>query len=205
MTSERLEPPTGRRRAPWPVLGVVCVAWFGFFALTPGLLDHGVGSLLSADFAVSVLIETGVVAVLGVGLLLTNRSAVARLLGRSRTRWAYAVPAVALLLLPLHFGLGIPFWTYVVWITASVIWQDLLTFGLLQSSLRRHLPAWSTVLAVAILFSAAHVLLLPDRFLHVLPWIAMLALGAVLAAITARLGTLHLVLALHLAFYFIAA
>ncbi|MGC0274633.1 type II CAAX prenyl endopeptidase Rce1 family protein [Pseudactinotalea sp. Z1739] len=88
-----------------------------------------------------------------------------------------------------------------------MFWQDYLTFGLLQSYLAERLPTWGTITMVAVMFWLGHALLLPDTFgpANPLAALAMLAMGALFALLRARLGTLHLLLALHLAFYFVFA
>lgn len=100
-----------------------------------------------------------------------------------------------------------PVAVYMFWMTVSVFWQDYLTFGLLQSYLGDRLPRWGAVAVTAVIFWLGHALYLPDRFgiASILPSLAMLALGAVFAALRAWLGRLHLLLSLHLAFSFIAA
>ena len=90
---------------------------------------------------------------------------------------------------------------------ASVLWQNHLTFGLLQHHLRAVLNGPATVLVVAALFALGHMLFLPDRFGtgNPLALLAMVALGAVLAALRERTGSVHLGIALQLAFYLVAA
>lgn len=179
--------------------------WFALFALTPGLLADGPGALLSRDVDLRLAAETVLVVVLAVALMCAFRRESRILFARGRTMWALALPAAALVALPFHYALPRPLLLYVVWMAASVLWQDYLTFGLLQSSVRRILPAWGSVLAVGALFMCAHLVYLPDRFFSPLPALAMLALGIVLALLRSWTGTLHVVLALHLSFYYLFA
>ncbi len=120
---------------------------------------------------------------------------------------AYAIPLIAGIALPFHYGLEYPVALYMFWMTVSVFWQDYLTFGLLQKYLAERIPTWAVLVASAVIFWAGHAVLLPDKFapVHLLPSLAILALGFVLASLRVRLGTLHLILALHLAFYFTLA
>jgi membrane protease YdiL (CAAX protease family) len=91
--------------------------------------------------------------------------------------------------------------------TVSVFWQDYLTFGLLQEYLGERLPTGPVLVLSAVIFWAGHVLFLPDKFapIHVLPSLAILALGFALASLRVRLRSLHLILALHLGFYVVFA
>ena len=59
----------------------------------------------------------------------------------------------------------------------------------------------------AAIFWLGHVLFIPERFGlgNWLPSISILALGVTLASLRVWLKTLHLILALHLSFYFLFA
>lgn len=198
------KPPQARS---WGGVVAVVLVWFGLWSLTPGLLSNGVGSLLTDDVALSVLIETVVALVIVAGLVMLHRRYNRELFARSWQLWMYALPLGAGIVLPWHYGLPLPLALYMFWMTVSVFWQDYLTFGLLQKYLAEWLPTWAVLLTSAVVFWAGHALLLPDRFAptQVLPSLAILALGLVLASLRVRLTTLHLILALHLAFYFVFA
>lgn len=111
------------------------------------------------------------------------------------------------IVLPFHYELILPVFLYMVWMTVSVFWQDYLTFGLLQSYLGERYPAWGVIVASAVIFWLGHALFIPDRFAptNVLPSVAILALGFILASLRAWLRSLHLLLAVHLSFYFVFA
>lgn len=186
---------------------LACLAWLLLWHLTPGLLASGIGTLVSEDASIATLVECGVALIVLAMLLATHRRRNTVLFARSRLMWLYALPAVLALVLPLHYGLPLPVGVYIFWMTVSVLWQNYLTFGLLQSYLRDDLPAWLTIVVVTTMFWLGHVVALPDQFgpgnpLASLPIVAM---GAVFALLRARLGTLHLLLVLHLTFYFIFA
>ena len=204
-TSEIVEHPDQVRS--WAAVVGAVVAWFGLWALTPGLLANGVGSVFTADDAVSVLIETILALVIVLVLVLLHRRYNRELFARSWSRWLYALPIAAGIVLPFHYDLSLPVALYMFWMTVSVFWQDYLTFGLLQKHLAERLPTWAVVVTSAVIFWLGHALFLPDKFGpgHLLPSLAMLALGLVLALLRAWLKTLHLILGLHLAFYFLFA
>src|SRR5699024_393787 len=125
------------------------------------------------------------------------------LFARSWQLRLYAIPVVLALILPLHYSMPLPITVYLAWMTVSVFWQDYLTFGLLQNYIGAHLPTWATVAVVAGIFLLGHALLIPARFAppHVLPALGILAMGVVFALLRTRLGSLHLLLALHLGWY----
>ncbi len=181
--------------------------WFGLWYLTPGLLDNGVGALFTDDDATTVLIETVVALVLAMMLVLLHRRYNRELFARDWSVWLYALPLAAGIVLPFHYGLSLPVALYMFWMTVSVFWQDYLTFGLLQKYLAERFPTWVVLVASAVIFWAGHALFLADKFAptQLLPSLAILALGFVLASLRVWLGTLHLILALHLGFYFIFA
>lgn len=205
--SAAVEPENKSRRLPWWALLVVCIAWFGLWYLTPGLLSNGVGHLFSDDLAASVLIETAIALVLAVALVLTHRRYNRVLFGRSWSIWLYALPVALAIALPFHYELILPVFLYMAWMTVSVFWQDYLTFGLLQSYLQERLPTWAVITASAVIFWLGHALFIPDRFAPTnwLPSLAILALGFALASLRVWLRSLHLILALHLSFYFLFA
>ncbi|MGO2110841.1 MAG: hypothetical protein ACTH31_04445 [Pseudoclavibacter sp.] len=194
-------------RIPWWGVALAVAAWFCLWFFTPGLLANGVGSWVTRDDSLSILIETAIALVLAVALVLVHRRYRRELFARSWQVWAYALPVVLAVALPFHYELSLPVGVYLFWMTVSVFWQDFLTFGLLQSYLGERLPRWGAVTATAVVFWLGHALYLPERFgaSSILPGLAMLALGLIFASMRAWLGRLHLLLALHLAFYFVFA
>lgn len=206
MTQARTSVVRTRSRRWWVVI-VAVVVWFGLWYLTPGLLSNGVGHLFTGDLGTSVLIETVLAAVLAVVLVLTHRRYNRVLFARSWSIWLYMLPVALAIVLPFHYELILPVFLYMAWMTVSVFWQDYLTFGLLQSFLGERLPAWGVIVASAVIFWLGHALFIPDRFAPAdwLPSLAILALGFVLASLRVWLTSLHLILALHLSFYFVFA
>lgn len=186
---------------------VAGLAWLLLWHLTPGLRANGIGSQFTDDPSIEVLIECGVVLVVLAVLGATHRRYTRGLFARSRLMWLYALPAVLVLVLPLHYSQMLPVGVYIVMMTVSVFWQNYLTFGLLQSYLQDYLPAWVSIVVVTAMFWLGHVVVLPDQFGpdNPLASIAIAAMGAVFALLRARVGTLHLLLALHLSFYFVVA
>ncbi|GIG38318.1 hypothetical protein [Cellulomonas phragmiteti] len=190
-------------RAPAVVVPAACAVWLALWWLTPGLHARGLGRLVTDDDGTSVLVESAVALVVLAVLLAAHRDLARSLVAPSRACWVYVLPAALAVALPFHYGLGLPVGVYMAWMAASVLWQDVLTFGLLQHHVGRRLSTPWAVGVVAVTFWAGHAWVLPDRFGLDRPVasLAMLALGAVLAVVRARLGTLHVLLALHLAFY----
>ena len=192
---------------PWWGVFLAVVLWFGCWYLTPGLLSYGAGSIFTDDLATSVFIETVLALFLAVILGLTHQRYNRVLFACSWTVWLYAVPLILAVLLPFHYQLVLPVFLYMFWQMVSVFWQDYLTFGLLQSYLGERLPAWGVIVGSAVVFWLGHVLFIPGQFGpdNVLPSLAILALGFILASLRVWLGSLHLILALHLTFYFVFA
>lgn len=194
-----------RTRPPGWTVVLACAIWFGLWYLTPGLLANGAGRLFTTDPDVSVLIETILAFVLAVALVLTHRRFNRVLFARSWSRWLYAVPVALAVTVPFRYELLAPVGLYMVWMTVSVFWQNYLTFGLLQGYLGERLPAWGVLVVSAVMFWLGHVLFIPDHFapVHVGPSLAILVLGFVLGSLRLWLRTLHLILALHLSYYFV--
>ncbi len=194
-------------RRSWTVVLSAVIVWFGLWYLTPGLHGSGAGSLITDDPALAVLLETVLAAIIAVVLVLTHPRDNRVLFARSRSLWIYALPAALAVALPFHYELALPVGLYMLWMTVSVFWQDYLTFGLLQRYLGDRLPGWSVILVSSVVFWLGHALFLPDRFapVHWLPSLAILVLGLVLASLRVWLGSLHLILALHLSFSLVFA
>lgn len=191
----------------WWTAVLAPVVWLGLWFFVPGLHAAGIGSLLSDDDATQVLIETVVALALSLLLVALHRRWNRDLFARSWQVWLYSVPILLALVLPLHYGLPLPVAVYIFWMAVSVFFQDYLTFGLLQNYLAETLPRWAVIVATAVVFYLGHAIFIPQNFAptNPLPALAILAVGAVFALLRARLKTLHLLLVLHLSFYFISA
>lgn len=195
------------RSAPsWWTLGAAVLVWIVLWYFTPGLHQNGIGALV-ADENASILLESTVALLILLLVALLHRRRTRQLLAPSRQLALYAIPSVLALALPFHYGMPLPLALYMLWMSVSVLWQDYLTFGLLQSYCRERLSGPASVLLVAVVFYAGHAIVIPHRFAppHWLPALGILAMGVVFAAIRERSGTLHLLLALHLGFYFLFA
>lgn len=191
----------------WARIIAAMALWFGLWSLTPGLLADGVGSFFTEEDAAQILIETILALVIVMTLVLLHRQYNRELFARTWSLWMYSLPLAAGIVLPFHYGMSLPLALYMFWMTVSVFWQNYLTFGLLQKYLAERLPTWAVLVASAVIFWAGHALFLSGMFSpeQWLPSLAILALGFVLAFLRVWLKTLHLILALHLAFYFIFA
>lgn len=190
--------------------GVACLTWLALWGLTPGLRSDGLGSRFADGFSTQVLIECAVALLVATALWWLRPRTTSRLFDRSRLRWLYLLPVALAVLLPFHYTMAAPVGVYLVWMTVSVLWQNYLTFGLLQSFLRERLPAGVTIVLVALMFWLGHVVFLPGNFAPthpsgVLAGLAILAMGLSFAWLRARTGTMHLLLSIHLAFYFVFA
>ncbi len=193
-----------KTRSPWWVLALAVALWFGLWFFTPGLHSNGLGPRFTYNPGHAMLIESLIVAILAMILILTHRTYTRTLFAPTRSLWLYALPLALAVAQPFHYGQELPVWVYIVWMAASVFWQDYLTFGLLQSYLSERLSLGAVIAVSAVVFWLGHVIFLPHRFgpEHIVASLAILALGFVLAWIRVRSGTIHLLLALHLAFYF---
>ncbi len=197
--------PQRSRSLPWAVLALVVVAWFGLWYLTPNMLSDGFGAMFSDDRDTAVTIESVTAFVLVLALAMLHRRYSGELFALSWTVCLYAIPIVAGAILPFHYSRDYSVALYLFAMAASVLWQNFLTFGLLQKYLAERLPTWAVLVTTAIVFWAGHALYLPASFApdNLAPSIAILALGFVLGGFRLWLRTLHLPLALHLGFYYI--
>ncbi|MDO4686312.1 MAG: hypothetical protein Q4A92_07150 [Corynebacterium sp.] len=189
---------------------VVVCAWFILWAFVPALLPVSVGTLVSDHHTSQLLIDISVAAILLVALAATHRKFHSQLFCRQWTIWLYALPCVALISIPLRVGFtgdifGQPAWLYVLMITANVLTQQYLTFGLLQSYLEQRFSLWPTVAITTTIFYLGHGIYIPDKFaiVYVLPVLFIFAVGFIFSAIRAYLKTLHTNIALHLFVYFL--
>lgn len=138
-----------------------CLVWLGLWGLTPGLLRNGVGSFVSEDPSTRVLLESALALLVLAVLAALHRHVIRRVFARSRLVRLYALPVASAAVMPLHCGMPLPVAVYAVWMTASVVWQNTLTFGLLQSRLGEHLPAKGSIALTAGMFWLGHAVYLP--------------------------------------------
>lgn len=192
--------------APWWTLGAAVLVWIILWYFTPGLHRNGVGALVT-DESASILLESAAALVILAVVALLHPRRTRMLLASNRQLVLYAIPVLLALALPFHYEMPLPLAVYMPWMAVSVLWQDYLTFGLLQSYLRERFSGLAAVVLVAVVFYAGHAILIPHRFAppHWLPALGILAMGVVFATIRARSGTLHVLLALHLGFYYLFA
>ncbi|WP_138944845.1 type II CAAX prenyl endopeptidase Rce1 family protein [Plantibacter sp. M259] len=200
---------TASRRFLRPISALVlAVVWFTLWCLTPGITDQGPVRLVAQEDTLVVFLESLIAGLLVIAIAILQRTHTRELFAPSRQRFLYVIPVALALTLPLHYELEFPVLLYIFWMTVSVFWQDYLTFGLLQRHLAASLPSRAVIPAVAVLFALGHVILLPDKFgllPNPLPALSMLALGLLLAWLRRRFTTMHLILTLHLSFYFVFA
>lgn len=198
----RLEP----SMACWAI-ALACLGWTALWYFTPGLHGNGIGSRYRDDAGTDILIETATAVVLLLIIVPLHKRYNRELFAPSKQLPLYALPVVLAVALPFHYTLPLPLPVYMMWMTVSVFWQDYLTFGLLQNYLRERLPTWAVIGGVTSVFYLGHALFIPDRFAPTQPLAALgiIALGIVLSALRTRLKTLHVLLALHLSFYFLLA
>lgn len=190
---------------------IAVLAWFCLWSLVPALMSWSIGSWLSSDDTVSMLVDIAIAALVLMVLFLTHQKFNKQLFKAQKTRWLYVLPEIALLAIPLRVGgidgdiFGNPAWLYVLMMTASVAMQQYLTFGLLQSYLGEKLSTPLTIMLTTLVFYLGHALFLADKFALMYPLNALfiVVLGVLFASIREKTGTLHANLALHLAFYFV--
>ncbi|GEN87515.1 hypothetical protein [Oceanobacillus sojae] len=196
---------SNNRILPWSSFLVICGGWLILWYLTPGLHGNGIGNLFTNNDESSIFLETIIALIIVIILIVTHKRCNQLLFHQSKWIYLYISPVVLALVLPFYYNLPLPAHLYIFWMTVSVFWQDYLTFGLLQSYLEEHLPMWTVILAVAIIFYIGHVVFIPDSFApaHVSSAFSILGLGIVVAFLRAKLKTLHIILVLHLSFYFI--
>lgn len=163
--------------------------------------------MLADDDSTIILLETGAATALLLAIVPLHQRYNRQIFARSQQTLLYALPLTLAAVLPFHYTSSLPLPVYMIWMTVSVFWQDYFTFGLLQSYLRERLPTWTVMGTVSIMFYLGHAVFIPERFAptQILPALGILGFGLVFSFMRARLGTLHGLLALHLAFYFIFA
>lgn len=191
-----------RKTLDWK-LGFIIVSWFFLFSLTVqvGLSTRFFRLFLSAD------IEPLAGAILNIGLLI--------LLMRFYRKWTkqlfeikakyiyglYAILVIAVATIPLHYHMKLPVFVYMVFIPISVLWQNYITFGLLQKYLRTYVSKVLTIVIIAICFVIAHIILIPNFATTPALIILTIILAVLFTYIREKTGTLHWLIFIHLLFY----
>lgn len=181
------------------------VVWLILFGLTVWIgLSLWLFDSLLGDESAALIAGALFNVVLLVPLALTHREWTRDLLAiRSRTPIILgAVLVVAGALVPLHYHLPNPVGVYLFITPVSVLWQNYITFGLLQGYLRQHVsPLWTAV-TLAVAFTAGHLIWISgfyERPVFVLTPLMALLFGY----LREKTGTLHWLLFIHLMFYFV--
>lgn len=93
---------------------------------------------------------------------------------------------------------------YFVWMAASVIWQNFITFGILYQKLMTTFSENVTMVLVMLIFLIGHMILLPDKFglEHFGGLLFILITTIILIVIRRFTHNLNLETALHLAFHY---
>lgn len=149
-----------RIRGPLTV-GIALVAWLFLLGLTVWIgLSSWLFELLLDDESAALIAGALLNVALLVPLVLTHWERTRDLFAiRSKTPVILgAVLVVAGALVPLHYHLSSPVGVYLLIMPVSVLWQDYITFGLLQGHLRQHASPLGTVAILTVAFTAGHLI-----------------------------------------------
>lgn len=103
----------------------------------------------------------------------------------------YAILAVAFVTIPLHYHLKLPVFVYMIFIPVSVLWQNYITFGLLQNYLRTYVSKNMAIGIIAVCFILAHILFVPNFITSPILIAITLIMALLFAYIREKTGTLH--------------
>ncbi len=189
---------------------IICV-WLFVWALIPAVAPWSIGRWLFPDQSkISLLVDIALGILVTSTLFFTHPSVSAKLFSRHWSRYLLVVVALLAVTVPFRAGgisqpvFGEPAWLYLLMSFVNVTMQQYATFGLLQHYLqKRFSPIW-TVILTGLLFYAAHIILLSDKFASLKTAMAITALGCLFAAIRQKTGALYITLSLHLAFFLVA-
>lgn len=115
----------------------------------------------------------------------------------------YGILVVAAVLLPFHYNLSLPFYTYTFFITVSIIWQNYITFGILQRFLRQWLSYPVVLIILFVLFIWGHLLFINNFLNNPFNLVFIALLVPIFSFIMEKTGKIHWLIFIHLLFYFI--
>jgi membrane protease YdiL (CAAX protease family) len=137
-------------------------------------------------------------------LFALHRAPNQKLFARTRTApWLYLALVILGAAVPFHYHMSLPAGVYLFFMTVSVFSQDYITFGLLQTYLRDTMPAPVATALITVLFTAVHLLYLPHFRTQWGMVLLVAAMAAVFSALREKTKSIHWVIFIHLAFYFI--
>lgn len=209
MTTAGIHPPQSTAQ-PQPLailkLLTAITAWLLLFGLTASLGINATVADFFLDDPLAIVIGAVANLILLIPLFLSHRKVLTdQLHFSSRPPWILTAIAIgAAALVPLHYHFDSPVAVYLFFTTVSVLWQNTITFGLLRHYLRQVLsPLW-TIIVIALIFPAAHLLWI-DGFWSEKTIMVFGAglMGALFTWITERTGKLHIPVFIHLMLYFI--
>lgn len=165
----KLRQTSTKKNIAWAV--VACAGWVAFWLSTQALFMTNIPILSKAllsshNVTTSFLALTiwilivAVVAVLAWAKFSHNNFSFLRV--EHRQRWilyAYIPILILAVLVAFKTPFGVPGWLWVVGIIATTFFQDILTFGFLQTMLEKHLSGVVAAVVTAGMFFAGHFLL----------------------------------------------
>ena len=154
-----------------------------------------------------IMLLTGFVGVVMLGAFAMFWKETKLFLGNSKWLGLYALPLLSIIALLLNYGGPLHVSVFITMIVVSVLWQDVLTFGLFQSYIRKNANSWKTILIVGTLFGLGHLIAFAPDFLSALNagWFALFIVGYVFAWLREKTGNIYVLNVFHVTFLLSAA
>ena len=188
-----------------PIL--LCSLWF----FIPGLLNNSLGKMLFEDEIISLLFDIFFALAILMIIFYKTKEYSKGLFEKDKTIKYYILPIIALIIIPFRVDgingdiFGNPAWLYVLMMLVNALYQQYITFGLLQNYFYEIFSDKLAIIMTSIFFYLIHWIFLGSRFspFQFLNALFMLALGFLFSVIRYKNKTLHFNLILHWLFYFI--
>ncbi|MEY8700229.1 CPBP family glutamic-type intramembrane protease [Streptococcus ferus] len=184
------------------------ITWFLLFGLTVKLgLSETLFSLF--PWSGSVIVGGCLLNMILSWLIVRKREELALILKLSdRKIWLlYLILFFAGITVPWHYHWELPIWQYLLFVTISVFWQNLVTFGVFQNALKQHLSQKSIFLLLPIVFLLGHIIFIPNFLTEKSPVVVVLTpvMALLFSYLKEKTGQLHWLIFIHLMFYFLTA
>ena len=184
------------------------VTWFLLFGLTVKLgLSDAFFSLL--PWSGSVIIGGSLLNIILFWFIIKKTEEMALLFSMSdRKIWLlYLILFFAAITVPCHYHWELPVWQYLLFVTVSVFWQNLVTFGLFQNALKKLLSQKGVYLLLPIIFLLGHITFIPNFLTEKSPVVVILTpvMALLFSYLREKTGHLHWLIFIHLLLYFITS
>jgi hypothetical protein len=119
----------------------------------------------------------------------------------------YIILVLGLASIPWHYHMELPVWQYMLFVSVSVVWQNVITFGIFQDALKERVGKKWIYLLIPPIFLLGHIAFIINFLTKTAPLVVAFVpvMSLLFAYLREKTGHLHWQIFLHLMFYILTA